>query len=44
MTPHLETILELPAGWGTAYFEKQMCVKLKKPLQGHTCIMGGIDG
>ena len=40
---HLETILELPAGWGTAYFEKTDVRKAKKLLQGHTCIMGGID-
>ncbi|HZK25326.1 MAG TPA: uroporphyrinogen decarboxylase family protein [Oscillospiraceae bacterium] len=41
--PHLETILELPAGWGVAYFEKTDVRKAKKLLQGHTCIMGGID-
>ena len=41
--PHMETILELPAGWGTAYFEKTDVRKAKKLLQGHTCIMGGID-
>jgi uroporphyrinogen-III decarboxylase len=40
---HLDTILELPAGWGTAYFEKTDVRKAKKILQGHTCIMGGID-
>jgi uroporphyrinogen-III decarboxylase len=39
---HLETILELPKGWGVAYFEKTDVVKAKKLLQGHTCIMGGI--
>jgi hypothetical protein len=41
--PHLETILELPAGWGTAYFEKTDIRKAKKLLQGHTCIMGGLE-
>ncbi|MCG0276810.1 MAG: hypothetical protein L5655_11785 [Thermosediminibacteraceae bacterium] len=39
---HLETILELPKGWGVAYFEKTDVVKAKKILQGHTCVMGGI--
>ena len=38
---HLDTILELPAGWGTAYLKRLMYVKLKI-LQGHTCT-GGID-
>ena len=41
--PHLETILELPAGWGIAFFEKTDVRKAKKLLQGHTCIMGGLD-
>jgi len=39
---HLETILELPKGWGVAYFEKTDVVKAKKLLQGHACVMGGI--
>jgi len=39
---HLETILELPRGWGVAYFEKTDIVKAKKVLQGHTCVVGGI--
>ncbi|TYP56637.1 uroporphyrinogen decarboxylase family protein [Thermosediminibacter litoriperuensis] len=39
---HLETILELPKGWGIAYFEKTDVVKVKNLLQGHTCVMGGI--
>jgi len=39
---HLETILELPKGWGIAYFEKTDIRKAKKVLQGHTCIMGGV--
>lgn len=39
---HLETILELPKGWGVAYFEKTDVKKAKKILGGHTCIMGGI--
>ena len=40
--PHLETILELPKGWGVAMFEKTDVVKAKKVLQGHTCIVGGV--
>jgi len=39
---HLETILELPKGWGAAYFEKTDVVKAKEVLQGHTCVVGGI--
>ncbi|MBS7642952.1 MAG: uroporphyrinogen decarboxylase family protein [Candidatus Bathyarchaeia archaeon] len=39
---HLETILDLPRGWGVAYFEKTDVRKAKKILEGHTCIMGGI--
>ncbi|MFO7151873.1 MAG: uroporphyrinogen decarboxylase family protein [Bacillota bacterium] len=40
--PHLETILELPKGWGIAYFEKTDVVKAKEVLKGHTCVMGGL--
>lgn len=40
--PHLETILELPKGWGVAYFEKTDAVKAKEILKGHTCVMGGL--
>jgi hypothetical protein len=39
---HLETILDLPRGWGIAYFEKTDVRKAKKILGGHTCVMGGI--
>lgn len=39
---HLNTILELPAGWGIAHFEKTDVIKAKKLLQNHTCVMGGI--
>jgi hypothetical protein len=39
---HLETILELPKGWGIAYFEQTDVRKAKNILAGHTCIMGGI--
>ncbi|MEM2740320.1 MAG: uroporphyrinogen decarboxylase family protein [Candidatus Bathyarchaeia archaeon] len=41
-TPHLETLLELPKGWGIAWFEKADIKKAKKILDGHTCIMGGL--
>jgi hypothetical protein len=40
---HLDTFLELPAGWGIAAFEKTDVRKAKKVLAGHTCISGGID-
>ncbi|GAV22908.1 uroporphyrinogen decarboxylase family protein [Carboxydothermus pertinax] len=39
---HLETILELPKGWGIAYFEKTDIIKANNLLKGHTCVMGGI--
>lgn len=39
---HLETILELPKGWGVALFEKTDVRKAKKVLAGHSCIMGGV--
>jgi len=39
---HLNTILELPKGWGIACFEKTDVVKAKELLKGHTCVMGGI--
>lgn len=39
---HLDTILELPAGWGIAQFDKTDVRLAKKVLKGHTCIMGGI--
>lgn len=39
---HLETILELPKGWGVAYFEKTDIRKAKKILEGHSCVMGGL--
>lgn len=39
---HMETILELPKGWGIAYFEKADVVKAKQLLKGHTCVVGGI--
>jgi uroporphyrinogen-III decarboxylase len=39
---HLETILELPRGWGIAAFEKTDVRKAKKMLAGHTCVSGGL--
>ncbi|MEM2320514.1 MAG: uroporphyrinogen decarboxylase family protein [Candidatus Bathyarchaeia archaeon] len=39
---HLETILDLPKGWGIARFEKTDVRKAKRVLAGHTCIMGGV--
>ena len=39
---HLETILDLPRGWGIAYFEKTDVVKAKEVLKDHTCVMGGV--
>ncbi|GLI19903.1 hypothetical protein TSYNTROOL_16180 [Tepidanaerobacter syntrophicus] len=39
---HLETILELPRGWGIAYFEKTDVIKAKEVLKNHTCVMGGL--
>jgi uroporphyrinogen-III decarboxylase len=39
---HLETILELPKGWGIAAFEKTDVRKAKKILEGHTCVSGGL--
>jgi len=39
---HLETLLDLPRGWGVACFEKTDIVKAKEVLKDHTCVMGGI--
>jgi len=41
-TPHLDTILELPKGWGIGVFERGDIRKIKRKLEGHTCIAGGI--
>ncbi|MEM4576080.1 MAG: uroporphyrinogen decarboxylase family protein [Candidatus Nezhaarchaeales archaeon] len=40
--PHLETILELPKGWGLGVFEKGDIKKIRETLKGHTCVAGGI--
>jgi len=42
-SPHVDTILELPKGWGIAYFEKPRdFVKVWEKLKGHTAVMGGM--
>ncbi len=41
--PHVDTILELPKGWGIAYFERPKdFIKVYEKLRGHSCVMGGI--
>lgn len=40
--PHLETILDLPKGWGVAYFEKTDIVKAKEMLKDNCCVAGGL--
>ena len=40
--PHLETILELPKGWGIAYFEKTDIIKARKLLKDNCCVAGGL--
>jgi len=42
ITPFINTIKELPKGWGIAWFEKTDIKKAKEILEGHTCILGGI--
>lgn len=41
-TPHLDTILELPKGWGIGVFERVDILKVWSKLKGHTCVAGGI--
>ena len=45
-TPHVETILELPKGWGIAWFERTQRAKnfiqVWETLKGHTIVMGGV--
>ena len=41
-TPHLDTILELPKGWGIGVFERADIRKVWEKLKGHTCVAGGI--
>ena len=40
--PHLETILELPRGWGMAYFEKTDILKAREVLKDNCCVAGGL--
>lgn len=41
--PHIDTILELPKGWGIGMFERPRdFIKVYEKLKGHTCVMGGI--
>lgn len=43
-TPHVDTILELPKGWGIGYFEKprNFIKGVWEKLKGHTIVAGGI--
>jgi hypothetical protein len=42
-TPHLDTLLELPKGWGIGWFEKpKNFIKVWETLKGHTIVMGGV--
>jgi len=41
--PHVDTILELPKGWGIGWFERPRdFLKVWEKLKGHTVVMGGI--
>jgi len=42
-TPHLDTLLELPKGWGIGVFEKGDIKMIKKKLEGHTIVAGGLS-
>ena len=41
-TPHLDTILELPKGWGIGWFERANINRVWDKLAGHTTVMGGV--
>jgi uroporphyrinogen-III decarboxylase len=42
-SPHVDTILELPKGWGIAWFERPRdFVAVWEKLKGHTTVMGGV--
>ncbi|MCS7110867.1 MAG: hypothetical protein NZ912_01325 [Ignisphaera sp.] len=42
-SPHIDTILELPKGWGLAYFEKPRdFLQVWEKLKGHSAVMGGM--
>ncbi|MEM4542178.1 MAG: uroporphyrinogen decarboxylase family protein, partial [Desulfurococcaceae archaeon] len=42
--PHVDTILELPKGWGIAWFERprDFVKNVWDKLKGHTAVAGGI--
>uniref|UniRef100_A0A7C2VBF9 Uroporphyrinogen decarboxylase (URO-D) domain-containing protein n=1 Tax=Ignisphaera aggregans TaxID=334771 RepID=A0A7C2VBF9_9CREN len=43
-SPHVDLMLELPKGWGVAWFERPRdFLKVWEKLKGHTCVMGGIS-
>lgn len=43
-SPHVDTILELPKGWGIAWFERpKNFLKVWETLKGHTTVMGGVS-
>jgi len=42
-SPHVDTILELPKGWGIAWFERpKNFMEVWEKLKGHTAVMGGV--
>lgn len=42
-SPHVDTLLELPKGWGIAWFERpKNFIKVWEKLKGHTTVMGGV--
>lgn len=43
-TPHVDTILELPKGWGLAWFERprDFVKGVWEKLKGHTAVAGGL--
>ncbi|MEM0002168.1 MAG: uroporphyrinogen decarboxylase family protein [Desulfurococcaceae archaeon] len=44
-SPHVDTILELPKGWGIAWFErpKNFVKNVWDKLKGHTTVAGGVS-
>jgi len=41
--PHVDTLLELPKGWGIGWFERPKdFLKVWETLKGHTTVMGGV--
>ncbi|MDK6028783.1 uroporphyrinogen decarboxylase family protein [Ignisphaera sp. 4213-co] len=42
-SPHVDTLLELPKGWGIGWFERPKdFIKIWEKLKGHTIVMGGV--